>query len=74
MKEFCKMNSYSFDGLGDPMVAGHLLSHIRKIFNTVRITEDDMKLSFASYPLVGEANEWWESIKKAKGGSWYNLG
>ncbi|GFS42208.1 hypothetical protein Acr_00g0078540 [Actinidia rufa] len=48
-------------------ILGHLLSQIRKIFDTVRITEDDMKVSFASYQLVGEANEWWESIKEAKG-------
>ncbi|GFS40853.1 hypothetical protein Acr_00g0070880 [Actinidia rufa] len=47
--------------------AGHWLSQIRKIFDTMRITEDDMKVSFASYQLVGEANEWWESIKEAKG-------
>ncbi|GFZ18303.1 hypothetical protein Acr_27g0000420 [Actinidia rufa] len=67
MKEFRKMNPPSFDGLGDPVVAGHWLSQIRKIFDTVRITEDDMKVSFASYQLIGEANEWWESIKEAKG-------
>ncbi|GFY90864.1 hypothetical protein Acr_07g0010600 [Actinidia rufa] len=57
MKEFRKMNPPSFDGLGDPVVAGHWLSQIRKIFDTVRITEDDMKVSFASYQLVGEANK-----------------
>ncbi|GFZ14638.1 hypothetical protein Acr_24g0008280 [Actinidia rufa] len=67
MKEFRKMNPPSFDGLGDPVVAGHWLSQIRKIFDTVRITEDDMKVSFASYQLVGEANEWWESVKETKG-------
>ena len=26
-----------------------------------------MKVSFASYQLVGEANEWWESITETKG-------
>ncbi|GFS42036.1 hypothetical protein Acr_00g0077830 [Actinidia rufa] len=67
MKEFCKINRPSFDGLGDPVVAGHWLFQIRKIFDTVRIIEDDMKVSFTSYQLVGEANEWWESIKEAKG-------
>ncbi|GFS38418.1 hypothetical protein Acr_00g0057440 [Actinidia rufa] len=67
IKEFRKINPPSFDGLGDPVVAGHWLSQIRKIFYTVRLTEDDMKVSFASYQLVGEANEWWESIKEAKG-------
>ncbi|GFY97855.1 hypothetical protein Acr_12g0003960 [Actinidia rufa] len=48
MKEFCKMNPPSFDSLGDPMVAGHWLSQIRKIFDTVRITKDDMKADFES--------------------------
>ena len=67
MKKFRKMNPPSFDSLGDPLEAGHWLSQIRKIFDIVRITEDDMKVSFASYQLVGKANEQWESIKEAKG-------
>ena len=67
MKEFYKMNPLSFDSLGDPTVAGHWLSQIHKTFDTVWIIEDDMKVSFASYQLVGEANELWESIKEAKG-------
>ncbi|GFS40612.1 hypothetical protein Acr_00g0069540 [Actinidia rufa] len=67
MKEFHKMNPPSFDDLGDLVVAGHWLSQICKIFDTVRIIEDDMNVSFASYQLVGKANEWWESIKEAKG-------
>ena len=58
MKEFRKMNHPFFDGLGDSIVAGHWLSQIRKICDTLRITEDDMKVSFASYQLVGEANRW----------------
>ncbi|GFY93891.1 hypothetical protein Acr_09g0003370 [Actinidia rufa] len=77
IKEFCKMNLSSFDSLGDPVVAGHWLCQIRKIFDTVRIIEDDIKVSFASYQLVGEANEWWESIKEAKrvdhGTTWANF-
>ncbi|GFY96804.1 hypothetical protein Acr_11g0011100 [Actinidia rufa] len=48
MKEFRKMNPLSFDGLGDPVVVGHCLSQIRKIFDTVSITEDDMKADFES--------------------------
>ncbi|XP_057513868.1 uncharacterized protein LOC130795675 [Actinidia eriantha] len=65
MKEFRKMNPPSFDGLSDHMVAGNWLSQIRKIFDNVKITKDDMKVSFASYQLVGEADEWWKSIKEA---------
>ncbi|GFZ15620.1 hypothetical protein Acr_25g0000290 [Actinidia rufa] len=71
------MNPPSFDGLGDPVIAGHWLSQIHKISDIVRITEDDMKVSFASYQLVGEVKEWWESIKEAKmvdrGMTWANF-
>ncbi|GFS42513.1 hypothetical protein Acr_00g0080240 [Actinidia rufa] len=66
MKEFRKMNPPFFDSLGDPVVAGHWLSQVHKIFDTVRIIEDDVKVSFASYQLAGKVNEWWESIKEAK--------
>ncbi|GFZ02064.1 hypothetical protein Acr_15g0006730 [Actinidia rufa] len=59
------MNPPSFGSLSDHVVASHGLSQIRKIFDTMRIIEDDMKVSFASYQLVDEANKWRESIKEA---------
>ncbi|GFZ02065.1 hypothetical protein Acr_15g0006740 [Actinidia rufa] len=77
MKEFRKMNAPSFDGLSDLVVSGHWLSQIRKIFDTMRIIEDDMKVSSASYPPVDEADEWWKSIKEANeidhGMTWANF-
>ncbi|GFY91093.1 hypothetical protein Acr_07g0012890 [Actinidia rufa] len=50
-----------------PLYLRPIVGLIHKVFDTVRITKDDMKVSFASYQLVGKANEWWESIKEAKG-------
>ncbi|XP_058189399.1 uncharacterized protein LOC131306982 [Rhododendron vialii] len=63
MREFCRMKPPQFDGdSSDPLVADHWLSQIRKIFNALKITEDDLRVSIVACQLIGEANEWWESI------------
>ncbi|XP_058180101.1 uncharacterized protein LOC131298641 [Rhododendron vialii] len=49
MREFSRRNPPQFDGeSSDPLVADHWLAQIRKIFNALKITEDDLR--------------WWESI------------
>jgi hypothetical protein len=67
MRAFCRMKPPQFDGeSSDPLVADHWLSQIRKIFNALRITEDDLRVSIVAIQLVGEANEWWESVLGAR--------
>ncbi|XP_058210462.1 uncharacterized protein LOC131322904 [Rhododendron vialii] len=63
MREFSRTNPPQFDGeSNDPLVADHWLAHMRKIFNALKITEDDLRVSIVACQLTGEANEWWESI------------
>ncbi|KAI8572386.1 hypothetical protein RHMOL_Rhmol01G0194600 [Rhododendron molle] len=45
-----------------PLVADHWLAQIRKIFNALKVTEDDLQVSIVACQLTGEAKEWWESI------------
>ncbi|XP_058215188.1 uncharacterized protein LOC131326417 [Rhododendron vialii] len=63
MREFSRRNPPQFDGeSSDPLVADHWLAQIRKIFNALKITEDDLRVSIVACQLTGEANEWWESV------------
>lgn len=63
MREFCRLKPPQFDGeSSDPLVADHWLSQICKIFNALKITEDDLRVSIVACQLIGEANEWWESV------------
>ena len=66
MREFRDMNPTTFDGMGDPLEAHYWLSGVRKALDTFHIREDEMRVSFASYQLVGEANKWWTSVIEAK--------
>ncbi|XP_058217488.1 uncharacterized protein LOC131328576 [Rhododendron vialii] len=63
MREFSRRNPPQFDGeSSDLLVADHWLAQIRKIFNALKITEDDLRVSIVACQLTGEANEWWESV------------
>ncbi|KAI8542958.1 hypothetical protein RHMOL_Rhmol08G0180900 [Rhododendron molle] len=67
IREFCRMKPPQFDEeSSDPLLADHWLSQIRKIFNALKITEDDLLVSIVACQLIGEVNEWWESIFRSK--------
>ncbi|KAI8550835.1 hypothetical protein RHMOL_Rhmol06G0138600 [Rhododendron molle] len=50
----------------DHLLADHWLLQVRKIFNALKITEDDLRVSIVACQLFGEANEWWESVLGAR--------
>ncbi|XP_058217472.1 uncharacterized protein LOC131328554 [Rhododendron vialii] len=67
MRAFRRMKPPEFDGeSSDPLVADHWLAQVCKIFNALRITEDDLRVSIVAIQLTGEANEWWESVLGAR--------
>ncbi|KAH7838670.1 hypothetical protein Vadar_029706 [Vaccinium darrowii] len=62
-KEFRRMDPPKFDGLNvDPLIANHWLSEIRKLFDLLDITEDNLRVRLVACQLTGEANEWWQSV------------
>ncbi|KAI8524910.1 hypothetical protein RHMOL_Rhmol13G0186100 [Rhododendron molle] len=67
MRAFCHMKPPQFNGeSSDPLVGDHWLSQVRKIFNALKITEDDHWVSIVACQLIDEANEWWESVLGAR--------
>ncbi|XP_058198384.1 uncharacterized protein LOC131313907 [Rhododendron vialii] len=67
MREFSRRNPPTFDGTSsDPLVADHWLAQIRKLFRTLNITEDNIRVGIVAVQLVGEAGEWWESVLESR--------
>jgi hypothetical protein len=67
MKEFRRLNPPQFSGEGgDFLLANHWLSEIRKLFNALKIVEDDLRVNIMACQFAGEANEWWESILESR--------
>ncbi|XP_058192129.1 uncharacterized protein LOC131309528 [Rhododendron vialii] len=67
MREFSCRNPPTFDGTSsDPLVADHWLAQIRKLFNALKITEDDLRVNIVAVQLTGEVNEWWESVLESR--------
>ena len=56
MREFRSMNPPTFDSMGEPLEVDYWLSGVRKALDTLQIRDDEMRVSFASYQLVGKAN------------------
>ncbi|XP_058202865.1 uncharacterized protein LOC131317324 [Rhododendron vialii] len=67
MRAFRRMKPPEFDGeSSDPLVADHWLAQVRKIFNALRIMEDDLRVSIVAIQLTGKTNEWWELVLGAR--------
>ena len=58
LREFLRMDPSKFNGEVDPLEANHWLSELKKIFEMVEIVDRNIRISLASFQLVGEAGEW----------------
>ena len=63
VKQFKEMGPPEFFGNPDPLKAEAWLKQVTKIFEVLRCTEDQ-KVPFATFMLRGEADHWWESVKR----------
>ena len=62
LREFIRMNPPKFSGEVDPIAANHWLTEVTKIFDMLEIVESKIRISLASFQLVGEASEWWTTV------------
>ncbi|KAI8530592.1 hypothetical protein RHMOL_Rhmol11G0071300 [Rhododendron molle] len=63
LRAFHHMKPPEFDGeSSDLLMTDHWLAQVRKIFNALRLIENDLRVSIVAIQLIGEANEWWESV------------
>ena len=62
-KQFKELGPPEFHGKPDPLKAEAWLKQITKIFDVLRCA-DDQKVPFATFMLRGEADHWWEAVKR----------
>ena len=59
LREFHRMDPPKFNVEVGPLEANHWLSELKKIFEMLGIVDSRIRISLASFQLVGEADEWW---------------
>ena len=62
-KQFKELGTPEFHEKPDPLKVEAWLKQITKIFDVLRCT-DDQKVPFATFMLRGEADHWWEAVKR----------
>ncbi|GAB2280672.1 hypothetical protein Dimus_015299 [Dionaea muscipula] len=73
MREFQRLHPPEFNGEADPLIAEEWLEQITQMFDTLRIHEEDLRVSFAAYQLRGDARYWWRIASATVGDSWENF-
>ena len=63
LAEFRRMDPPRFEGGFNPEGAQRWLQDVEKIFRTMNCA-DTQKMVFATYMLVGDAENWWEHTKQ----------
>ncbi|GFZ08181.1 hypothetical protein Acr_19g0011180 [Actinidia rufa] len=69
VKAFLQLRPPTFKGEPDPLVAEDWLEQVTRALDTILVTEEDLRVLFASYQLQGDALQWWktmEEVEKAK--------
>ena len=60
------MNPPAFSGEPDPLVAEDWLKQITKVLNGMKVTDDETRVSLATFQLKAEVEIWWESVKTTR--------
>ncbi|XP_072953479.1 uncharacterized protein [Typha angustifolia] len=63
LNRFMQLNPPVFSGTTDPMEANRWLMDVKKILTAFRCPEDQ-QVTFATFLLRGEAEEWWKATKR----------
>ncbi|KAM2080199.1 hypothetical protein ACFX1T_033989 [Malus domestica] len=63
LKDFQKLNPHNFARTTEPLEAESWLKQMKKKLDVLRIPED-FRMEFAAYLFVGEADHWWDYIRR----------
>ncbi|GFZ01616.1 pleckstrin homology (PH) domain superfamily protein [Actinidia rufa] len=64
MKAFLQLRPPMFKGEPDPLVAEDWLEQVTRALDTILVTEEDLRVLFASYQLQGDALQWWKTMEE----------
>ena len=63
--EFLRQNPPTFQGSSNPLEVDRGIRRVKKVFDGMRVAED-LNVGLAIYLFDGEANHWWESVKRMR--------
>ncbi|GFY88018.1 hypothetical protein Acr_05g0016570 [Actinidia rufa] len=64
MKAFLQLRPPMFKGEPEPLVVEDWLEQVTRALDTILVTEEDLRVLFASYQLQGDALQWWKTMEK----------
>ncbi|GFZ17095.1 hypothetical protein Acr_26g0003650 [Actinidia rufa] len=69
MKAFLQLRPPTFKGESEPLVAEDWLEQVTRALDTILVTEEDLRVLFASYQLQGDALQWWKTMEEVREGT-----
>ncbi|GFY92921.1 hypothetical protein Acr_08g0013170 [Actinidia rufa] len=70
MKAFLQLRPPTFKGEPEPLVAEDWLEQVTRALDTILVTEEDLRVLFASYQLQGDALQWWKTMEEVVAKKW----
>ncbi|GFS29011.1 hypothetical protein Acr_00g0004970 [Actinidia rufa] len=70
MKAFLQLRPPTFKGEPDPLVVEDWLEQVTRALDTILVTEEDLRVLFASYQLQGDALQWWKTMEEVGAKKW----
>ncbi|XP_057493165.1 uncharacterized protein LOC130778658 [Actinidia eriantha] len=70
MKAFLQLRPPTFKGEPDPLIAEDWLEQVTRALDTILVTEEELRVLFASYQLQGDALQWWKTVEESVAKKW----
>ena len=69
-KEFFRSGPPEFVGEAKPLEAESWLEQITKTLDMLRVEDEELRVSLATFQLKSDASYWWKKTKNNVGGTW----
>ena len=69
LQEFLRQSPPTFKGSSNPMEGDRWINQVKNVFDGMGVLED-LKVSLVIYLFDGEADHWWESVKRSDALTW----
>ncbi|GFS32096.1 hypothetical protein Acr_00g0020820 [Actinidia rufa] len=67
---FLQLRPPTFRGEPDLLVAEDELEQVTRALDTILVTEEELRVLFASYQLQGDALQWWKTVEECVAKKW----
>ncbi|GFY91510.1 hypothetical protein Acr_07g0017060 [Actinidia rufa] len=70
VKAFLQLRPPTFKGEPDLLVIEDWLEQVTRALDTILVTEEELRVLFASYQLQGDALQWWKTVEEVGAKKW----